>query len=257
MRGKEMTGLSAQQVKEYAPGATIVSEGENNDVFHVILKGAVEIFQNKKSIRMLQEGDVFGLESVYVYKNCSTTAKALNRSRIASYPRDLIEEILHTSPKVTAQMINSLLAQLEQTTQVAQEHIPSGGMVDFRERIYEEGELIIEEGSAGKDICQLVESERGLSISTGGKEVGRITRAGEYFGEMSSLLNQPRTATVRSLGRSVVRHFSSEDLEDTLRTSPLLAKKIIDTLAARLSEANRRIAERAGETESISLLTGC
>ena len=243
MQEKEIADVSANQVKEYAPGAIIASEGEKEDVFYVILKGEVEIFQNKKSIRVLQEGDVFGLENVYVYKCCSTTAKALNHSRIASYHRNVMEQILHTKPQVTAQIINSLLVQLAQTTQVAQENMPSGGMVDFRERIYQEGEVIIEEGSPGKDIYLLVGSERGLSISIAGKEVGRITRPGEYFGEMSSLLNQERTATVTSLGRSVVQVFPGENLEATLSANPQLSKKIIDTLAARLAAANQRITE--------------
>jgi hypothetical protein len=58
--------------------------------------------------------------------------------------------------------------------------------------------------------------------------VGKITRPGEYFGEMSSLLNQERTATVTSLGRSVVQVFPGENLEATLCANPELAKKIID-----------------------------
>jgi len=121
--------------------------------------------------------------------------------------------------------------------------MPSGGMVDFRERIYQEGEVIIEEGSPGKDIYLLVGSERGLSISIAGKEVGMITRPGEYFGEMSSLLNQERTATVTSLGRSVVQVFPGGNLEATLCANPQLSKKIIDTLALRLAEASKRITE--------------
>ena len=243
MQEKGIADISAHQVQEYAPGAIVASEGEEKDVFYVILQGEVEIFQNKKSIRVLQDGDVFGLENVYVYKCCSTTAKTLNHSRIASYHRNAIEQILHTKPQVTAQMIASLLAQLEQTTQVAQEHMPSGGMVDFRERIYQEGDVIIEEGSPGKEIYLLVASERGLSISLAGKEVGKITRPGEYFGEMSSLLNQKRTATVISLGRSVVQVFPGENLENTLFANPELAKKMIDTLASRLAETSKRITE--------------
>jgi CRP-like cAMP-binding protein len=70
-----------------------------------------------------------------------------------------------------------------------------------------------------------------------------ITRPGEYFGEMSSLLNQERTATVTSLGRSVVQVFPGGNLEATLCANPQLSKKIIDTLALRLAEASKRITE--------------
>ena len=242
MDDRDSTEARAHRIREYAPGSIITSEGETRDVFYVILEGAVEIFQNKRSIRMLQEGDVFALESNVLHKRCTVTAKALSHSRIAAYHTDILEEIISGKPQVTTQIINSLVAQLEQTTQAAAEYIPLGGFVDFHERIYQDGEVIIEEGSAGKEIYQLVESERGLLVSIDGKEVARMTQPGEYFGEMSSLLNQTRTATVTSQGRSVVQVYPGEDLEATLLSYPQLSKKIIDTLASRLAKASERIA---------------
>ena len=242
MDDRDSAKAGARGIKEYAPGNMITSEGEKKDVFYVILEGAVEIFQNKRSIRVLQDGDVFGLESIFLQKCCTSTAKALSRSRIASYHKDVMDEIISGKPQVTAQIINSLVAQLEQTTQAAAEHIPLGGFVDFHERVYQDGEVIIKEGSAGKEIYQLVESERGLLVSIDGKEVARMIQPGEYFGEMSSLLNQTRTATVTSLGRSVVQVFPGEDLEATLLSYPRLSKQIIDTLASRLAKASERIA---------------
>ena len=83
----------------------------------------------------------------------------------------------------------------------------------------------------------------GLKVSIKGKEVARMIEPGEYFGEMSSLLNQARTATVTSLGRSVVQVFPGEDLELTLLHYPRLSKKIIDTLASRLAKASIKITD--------------
>jgi len=243
MQGSEITEIRATGVKEYKPGEIVSSEGERNDFFHVILKGEVEIFQNNKSIRILKEGDVFGLENFYLKRPCTTTSKTITLSRIASYHTDLIEQIIYTKPQLTQKIINSIIAQLEQTTQVAEENIPLGNLVDFNEQVYQDGEIIIEEGSVGKDIYMLVEAEKGLLVSKEGKEVGSITQPGEYFGEMSSLLNLKRTATVSSMGRSVVQIFPGDNLEATLAAYPSLAKKIIDTLASRLIDANKRITE--------------
>ena len=242
MNERDNTAARSHRIQEYAPGHIIVSEGEQKEGLYVILDGSVEIFQNKRSIRVLQDGDVFGLETIFLQKCSTVTAKALSPSRIAVYPKNVLEEIIPGNSQVATQIIKSLVAQLEQTTQAAAEHIPLGGFVDFRERIYQEGEVIIEEGTAGKEIYQLVESEGGLLVSIKGKEVARMTQPGEYFGEMSSLLNQTRTATVTSLGRSVVQVFPGEDLESTLLHYPRLSKKIIDTLASRLAKASERIA---------------
>lgn len=255
MQGKATTEVSATQVKEYKPGEIIVSEGKTCEVFYVILQGEVEIFQNNKSIRVLKEGDVFGIESFYLKRSCTTTAKTITHARIASYHTDLIGQIIFTKPQLTEKILNSIIAQLEQTTQVAEANIPLGHLVDFNERVYQDGDVIIEEGSLGRDICMLVESEKGLLVSRGGKEVGRITHPGEYFGEMSSLLNRKRTATVRSLGRSVVQIYPGENLEATLSAYPDLAKKVIDALASRLVDANNRIAQLSNgkETDYLSL----
>ena len=250
MRGKETTEVSASRVKEYKPGEIIVSEGEQITMFHVILKGEVEIIQNNKSIRVLKEGDVFSLENFFLKRPCTTTSRTITLSRIASYDADLINEIIYNKPQLTEKIINSIIAQLEQTTQVAEEHIPLGNVVDFNERVYQDGEIIIEEGSVGKDICMLVESEKGLLVSKEGKEVGRINQPGEYFGEMSSLLDLKRTATVSSLGRSVVQIFPGDNLEATLAAYPRLAKKIIDTIASRLVDADKRIAELSDGKET-------
>ena len=77
-----------------------------------------------------------------------------------------------------------------------------------------------------------------------GKEVGCINQSGEYFGEMSAILKEQRSATVTSMGRSVVQVFNNEDIVSVLKSYPDLSKVIIDTLAKRLNEANIKISKQ-------------
>jgi CRP-like cAMP-binding protein len=231
------------EVKEYKAGQAVVSEGAPNDHFFVILKGQVEVFQKSKGIRVLKEGDVFGLENFYLDRLYTTEVRTITSARIAAYHTSLIEDIIQNRPQLVERILKSVMAQLEQTTQVAEENIPLESLVDLNERIYHDGEVIIEEGTTGVDIYKLVESEGGLLVTKDGREVGRIIQQGEYFGEMSSLLHQERTASVISIGRSVVQVFPGENLEATLAAYPSLAKKVIDTLASRLADANKRIAQ--------------
>ncbi len=178
----------AAQVREYRTGEVIAAEGEPQEIFYVILEGSVEIFQHNKSIRVLKTGDVFGLERVFLKKSLTTTARALSPVRIAAYQKSAIGRIAEARSRVITAIISSLLNQLEQTTQVAEEYIPPAFMLDFNQRVYREGEVIIEEDTSGSDIFMLLESEGGLLVTRKGMEVGRITRTGEYFGEMSGLL---------------------------------------------------------------------
>jgi CRP-like cAMP-binding protein len=243
MISQEGRDISASEVKEYLPKQIIASEGQDNHCFYAILKGEVEILQNDKTIRILKEGDVFGLENFYLKRPYTTTARALTTARIAAYPSHLVREIIYHRPQLAEMILDSVMSQLEQTTQVAEENISIEGYVDINERVYEDGEVIVEEGSTGSDFFKLIESEGGLLVTKDGKEVGKITQPGEYFGEMSSLLDQRRTATIRSIGRNKIQVFPGDDLEAILMSYPDVAKKIIDTLAHRLSEANIKIAE--------------
>ncbi len=231
-------------IKEFKPRETIVAEGSLNDRFFVILKGNVEILQNNKSIRVLKDGDVFGIENFYLNRSYTTCATSITTSRVASYHTNMIKDIIYDRPQLIQQILASLMRQLEQTTQIAEENIPLENIVDLNDRIYQDGEKIIEEGSEGSDIFRLLKSQHGLRVTIKGREIGTITKPGEYFGEMSAILREKRSATVSSIGKSVVQVFSSDNLQSILEAYPKLAKKIIDTLAQRLFEANKKLSTK-------------
>ena len=105
--------------------------------------------------------------------------------------------------------------------------------------------MIIEEGTIGTDIYRLVSSEEGLRVTKQGREIARISNPGEFFGEMASILRERRTATITSIGKSIVQVYSGEKIEELLEEHPDMAKKMIVILANRLKEANARIVRAA------------
>ncbi|VAX14909.1 Type IV fimbrial assembly, ATPase PilB [hydrothermal vent metagenome] len=112
------------------------------------------------------------------------------------------------------------------------------------ELTFEDGDLIIKEGNTDKNFYQLLQG--GLLITKSGRIVGEISQPGEYFGEMSALMNQPRTATIKSKGKSIVKVFPGDKLKQTLESYPEIALNIIHSLITRLNDANKMLA-RVGE----------
>ncbi|MDH5541426.1 MAG: type IV-A pilus assembly ATPase PilB [Nitrospinota bacterium] len=108
------------------------------------------------------------------------------------------------------------------------------------ELVFEDGDLIIREGNTDKNFYQLLQGA--LVIIKNGRVVGEITQPEEYFGEMSALLNQPRVATIKSKGKSVVKVFPGEKLEETLANHPDISLRIVKSLIGRLTEADRLLA---------------
>lgn len=230
-------------IRYYAPLDIIIAEGAPADYFYVVLQGTVEISQNLKPIRTLRDGDVFGLENYYRRRPYTTTASAITNARIAAYRSETIREILFAHPILTEQIFSSVMGQLEQTTTMAEENIPFDLFTPARERVYRDGEVIVAENETGNEIYRLIEAQHGLRVTCKGREIGTITRPGEFFGEMSPILRQPRSATVTAMGRCRVQVFVVNNFAEDLRRYPDLALDIIGTLAMRLREANRRLAE--------------
>jgi type IV pilus assembly protein PilB len=109
------------------------------------------------------------------------------------------------------------------------------------ELTFENGDLIVKEGNTDKNFYQLLQGN--LVIIKGGRIVGDISQPNEYFGEMSALMDQPRTATIKSKGKSIVKVFPGDKLKQTLENYPEIALKIIRSLTMRLTEADKKLSK--------------
>lgn len=107
------------------------------------------------------------------------------------------------------------------------------------EKVFQDGDLIIKEGNTDKNFYQLMQGS--VVITKGGRVIGEISQPGDYFGEMSALLDQPRVATIKSKGKSVVKVFPGDKLKETLINYPDISLKIIRSLINRLNETDRRL----------------
>ncbi len=132
-------------IKQYAPHDLIVEEGASNERFYVVMQGSVEILQADKGMRILKDGDVFGIENYYLQLPYTTTAIARATSRIASYHISMIHEIIYDHPQLSHQILTSVVRQLEQTTKLAEKHMPTIKTIDFKKLILQDNENELEE----------------------------------------------------------------------------------------------------------------
>ncbi|MGB5921284.1 MAG: cyclic nucleotide-binding domain-containing protein [Syntrophobacteria bacterium] len=243
-------GATALGIRTYGEDEEIIAEGEDSSHFYVVLSGNVKVTRHGRQLAILGERDVLGLESCFFNRPSSVSACSIDKTRIAMYDREAIEFILYERPQMSKGVLLSLLEQLAQTSQaVGQEEAgPKAENVDVS--FYGDNEVIIEEGARDTDIFKLISTEQGLVASKGGREVGRITNPGEFFGEMASVLNNVRSATIISKGSSVVQVYSADNIQDMIEEHPEIAKRIIRTLAKRLSKATKEITRLKKELET-------
>ena len=243
-------GATALEIRTYGEDKEIIAEGEHSSHFCVVLSGNVKVFRHGRQLAILGERDVFGLESCFLNQPSSVSARSIDKTRIAVYDKEAIEFILYERPQMSKGILLSLLEQLTQTRHAAgqEEAGPKAENIDVR--FYGDNEVIIEEGARNTEIFKLISTEQGLVVSKGGSEVGRITDPGEFFGEVASVLNKVRSATIISKGSSVVQVYSADNIQDMIEEHPEIAKRIIRTLAKRLSQATKEITRLKKQRET-------
>jgi CRP/FNR family transcriptional regulator, cyclic AMP receptor protein len=121
--------------------------------------------------------------------------------------------------------------------------MPMRAMLDYcggaTRREVAAGTLVLHEGSKTGHLFVLLEGR--LEVVKGDSIVAVVSEPGAMFGEMSVLLDQPHTATVRAASDSVVCEF--DDAAAFLRDQPAVALLIARLLAQRLNVATTYLAD--------------
>src|SRR6476661_3760645 len=116
------------------------------------------------------------------------------------------------------------------------------------------GTDLIHEGGATGHLYVLIEGR--LEVLKGDTIVAVITEPGAVLGEMSVLLDQPHTATVRAAADSTIYEF--DDAAAFLRDQPQVSLLIARLLAQRLNVANTYLADLmhqyAGQGNHLSMV---
>lgn len=100
-------------------------------------------------------------------------------------------------------------------------------------RVYEPGTVIIQQGEPNDNIIYILISGA-LAVSRDDHPVAEIKQPGVFFGELSVLLNTPRSATVKALTESKVVAMPY-DYHVFFVKFPNIAQKLMLTLAKRLA----------------------
>ncbi|MBL4683560.1 MAG: mechanosensitive ion channel family protein [Nannocystaceae bacterium] len=106
------------------------------------------------------------------------------------------------------------------------------------ERPYAPGEVVVREGDAGAEFFIVIRGDLTVTIEEeagAGVEVARLS-SGSFFGEMSVMTGEPRTATVRAATDTWLLVAGKAAFQQILEDAPELAERFSQVLAARQEE---------------------
>lgn len=106
-------------------------------------------------------------------------------------------------------------------------------------RSYEKGAHIIHKGSIGLHLVFVLTGRvQAVDFTEDGKEVGfSILEPGDYFGELSIIDGEPRSASVIAIERSSLAFLPKLQALSLIYNNPLVAERVIKRMAASIRSA--------------------
>jgi len=196
---KDMVSVIMAMVEKVVePKVRLINQGDDGDFLFVIEEGQLDCYVKQKDgdeklVKTCEAGDAFG-ELALLY-NCSRAASVESKSKSVLWQldRETFNHIVKDAASKKREKYEAFLSK-----------VPLLGSMDAYERSQVADGLQREVYDAGKQIC--VEDDPGdkfFILEEGEafaekKNVGKVMeyQAGDYFGELALLRNQPRAATV-------------------------------------------------------------
>lgn len=129
-------------------------------------------------------------------------------------------------------------------------------------RVYGPGEAVVEQDEVSDELYVVVRGTVSIVLGRAGGSFAEVARvgAGQFFGEMSFMTGDKRTATVRAVTETEVLVVGKAAFSQILTHAPELAEKIAGVLTHRQVQLDEHIAERARkakpeqDAEAVALL---
>ncbi len=193
-------------------GDLIIREGEEADAFYVLVAGRARVLKHQPNgeeltLFRLQPGEEFGESALLDDQprtssiRCSTAVDVLRLRRdrflrlVADYP-----ELLHSLELLSRwRTLHGFLYTFSHFGRLPAEAL-RGLMTRLDPADFKKGDRIIREGDPSGPMYIVREGRVRISTGTSSAAVNRaFLREGEYFGELSALTGEPRSATVEAV----------------------------------------------------------
>jgi CRP/FNR family transcriptional regulator, cyclic AMP receptor protein len=115
------------------------------------------------------------------------------------------------------------------------------------EKVVSRGTVILTEGDLGDSLYAIVEGRVKVFIGDdeGREIILKILSTGDFFGELSLIDKQPRSASVAAIENTKLQVLSQPAFQACLNRAPHIAMTVMTALAKRLRDADRKISTLA------------
>ena len=216
----------------YERGVNLTELVRKNSTLFLLCEGQVELSIGDRTALIYEQGDLIGIESFLpiachsVSKEFAIKAKAVSLISIEEKlgPRALLTLLSNFSAIFCEALVSNLPTQQEYEPKIQR---------------FEDGEIIVEQGSFGDEIYTLIQGHAEAYVD--GRKVGEV-QCDEVFGALAAMTNIGRTATIKSSGKTLVLGINKDRLIELIKMRPGTVEKLIGDLARVIQDLNKKLA---------------
>lgn len=258
--------LGALKLVRTPPGRPIIRQGEVGQSFFIVARGAVRVTRadddgHETALATLHDGSIFGEMALVSAMPRSATVRAVTDCDLLEFDREALaaasREVRTIARALDKFMRERLLNNLLATA-------PLFRPLDRKQRLdlvrrftahdVAPGTVIIQEGHPGQGLYVLLHGEVDVSKVDGDEKVLLATlKAGDVFGEISLLNDEPTTATVTAATNATVLFLAREVFQKLIEAVDEVREYVESLGEERIMDT--RILLSADEDEDVEELT--
>jgi len=221
----DMTVVIGAMSEVIAPdGERVITQGEQGDFLFVIESGKldciIKIEGVDKVVKTCEAGDVFG-ELALLY-NCprAATVQAKDSCVLWKLDRDTFNNIVKEGAEKKRQRYDNFLAKVPLLSNMdAYERSQLADAIKIEQ--FADAAVIFKQGDVGSTFYII---EDGAAVATKNGTQVMSYNAGDYFGELALIRNQPRAATITAKGAAKLLSIDSRSFKRLLNVNDLLER---------------------------------
>jgi cAMP-dependent protein kinase regulator len=246
--------MEQMHMRSMLPEEAIIREGDVGDSMFIISSGRVKITKTAETgaeivLAHLGDGAFFGEMALISQAPRSASVLAEEETVLFEVSRAVLADVVKSFPSVEGIIMRfyrqRLLSNLMATSSVFRplDAAQRKSLIEkFKSREVPANEKLLEEGAPGDGLYLLLAGKAEVSKKTDGKRVVIAhLKEGDVFGERSLLTNQPVSASIRTLRKSIVLKLPKKVWSEVVSTHPQLLAHVAD-LSQERDKTNEAIA---------------
>lgn len=231
--------LEEMHMRSALPGEGVIHEGAVDDSMFIISHGRVKITKTSETgsemiLAHLSDGAFFGEMALLSESPRSASVIAEEETLLFEVSRQVLDKVVKSFPSVKHILLRfyrqRLLSNLMATSAIFKP-LDAGqrkSLIEkFKSREVPANEKILEEGQKGDGLYMLLSGKVEVSKKADGKrQVLAHLKEGDVFGEMSLLSNNPVSANIKTLRKSIVLKLPRRTFSEIVSTHPQLLAHI-------------------------------